>query len=153
MLGKAFFTVSHSILLQKLTVMSCMGELGKKNCLDGWAQKVVLSGVKSSWQCLISLSVMISKGEWCHTWKTVVFCLLLPVSPFSIPKSTKALIISKRVYFREYLWVVFNDGGYSTSNKLLLYTCELRFLEAFNLVEQENMQLESNILLPGWSFH
>jgi len=49
--GKAFDTVSHSILLEKLAA----GGLDKhtlpwiKNCLEVWAQRVVVNGVKSSW--------------------------------------------------------------------------------------------------------
>ena len=54
--SKAFDAVSHSILLGKLVACG----LGRctlhwvKNSLDGWAQKVVVNGVISSWQAVMS---------------------------------------------------------------------------------------------------
>jgi len=51
-LSKAFDTTSHSILPEKLAACGlgryalCWG----KNCLDGWAQRTVENGVKTSWQ-------------------------------------------------------------------------------------------------------
>ncbi|KAK4829737.1 hypothetical protein QYF61_006446 [Mycteria americana] len=49
--SKAFDTVSHSILLEKLAAHGLDGRmlLWVKNWLDGWAQRVVVNGVKSSW--------------------------------------------------------------------------------------------------------
>ncbi|GAB0204135.1 mitochondrial enolase superfamily member 1 [Grus japonensis] len=49
--SKAFDTISHSILLEKLTADSLVGctLCWVKNCLDGQAQRVVVNGVKSSW--------------------------------------------------------------------------------------------------------
>ncbi|KAK4829261.1 hypothetical protein QYF61_002653 [Mycteria americana] len=46
--SKAFDTVSHSILLEKLTLRSV------KNWLDGRAQRVVVNGVYSSWRLVTS---------------------------------------------------------------------------------------------------
>ena len=48
--SKAFVTGSHSILLQKLAVRGLdRYTLGwVRNCLEGWAQRVVVNGVKSS---------------------------------------------------------------------------------------------------------
>ena len=48
--SKAFDTVSHSILLQKLAVRVLdRYTLGwVRNWLEGWAQRVVVNGVKSS---------------------------------------------------------------------------------------------------------
>ncbi|KAK4826726.1 hypothetical protein QYF61_010979 [Mycteria americana] len=53
--SKAFDTISHSILLEKLAAHCLDGiawiahysSLSKKNCLNGWAQKIVVNGVKS----------------------------------------------------------------------------------------------------------
>jgi len=55
---KAFDTISHSILLEKLTAQSLDRHTlcWVKNCLDGQAQRVVVNGVKSSWWTVI---------EWC----------------------------------------------------------------------------------------
>ncbi|KAK4806706.1 hypothetical protein QYF61_027707 [Mycteria americana] len=54
--GKAFDTVSHSILLEKLAAHGLDGctLLWVKNWLDGWAQRVVLNGVKSRWRPVTS---------------------------------------------------------------------------------------------------
>jgi len=54
--SKAFDTVLHSILLEKLAahgldgcILCCI-----KNWLNGRAQRVVVNGVKSSWQLVMS---------------------------------------------------------------------------------------------------
>ncbi|GAB0175699.1 mitochondrial enolase superfamily member 1 [Grus japonensis] len=49
--SKAFDTVSHSIHLEKLAAHGLDGHTvcWVKNWLDGWAQRVVVNGVKSSW--------------------------------------------------------------------------------------------------------
>ena len=49
--SKVFDTVSHSIILQKLAVRGLdRYTLGwVRNWLEGWAQRVVVNGVKSSW--------------------------------------------------------------------------------------------------------
>ncbi|KAK4818050.1 hypothetical protein QYF61_004577 [Mycteria americana] len=54
--SKAFDTVSHSILLEKLAAHGLDGctFLWVKNWLDGWAQRVVVNGVYSSWQPVTS---------------------------------------------------------------------------------------------------
>ncbi|NXW94542.1 RTJK polymerase, partial [Alopecoenas beccarii] len=46
--SKAFGTVSHSILLEKLDALG-LDRCWVKNWLDGQAQRVVVNGVKSSW--------------------------------------------------------------------------------------------------------
>ena len=50
-LSKAFDTVSHSILLEKLAAhgLDRCTLCWVKNWLDGWAQRVVVNGVTSSW--------------------------------------------------------------------------------------------------------
>ncbi|KAK4830237.1 hypothetical protein QYF61_009304 [Mycteria americana] len=54
--SKAFNTVSHSILLEKLAAHGLDGctLCWVKNWLDGRAQRVVVKGVKSSWQLVTS---------------------------------------------------------------------------------------------------
>ncbi|GAB0208571.1 mitochondrial enolase superfamily member 1 [Grus japonensis] len=54
--SKAFDTVSHSILLEKLAAhgFDRLTLRWVKNWLDGWAQKVVLNGVTSSWRPVTS---------------------------------------------------------------------------------------------------
>ncbi|GAB0204798.1 mitochondrial enolase superfamily member 1 [Grus japonensis] len=54
--SKAFGTVSHSILLEKLAAHGLDGYNlhWVKNCLDGQAQRVVVNGVKSSWLLVTS---------------------------------------------------------------------------------------------------
>ncbi|GAB0175572.1 mitochondrial enolase superfamily member 1 [Grus japonensis] len=54
--SKAFDTISHSILLEKLAAHSLDGHTlcWVKNWLDGWAQRVVVDGVTSSWQPVTS---------------------------------------------------------------------------------------------------
>ena len=49
--SKAFDTVSHSILLQKMAARGLDRYTSGwvRNWLEGWAQRVVVSGVKSSW--------------------------------------------------------------------------------------------------------
>ena len=55
--SKAFDTVSHSILLQKLAVRGLdRYTLGwVRNWLEGRAQRVVVNGVKSSWRLVTSV--------------------------------------------------------------------------------------------------
>jgi len=50
--SKAFDSVPHNILMEKLAAHSLDGRMLRwvKHCLDGYAQSVVVSGVKSSWQ-------------------------------------------------------------------------------------------------------
>jgi len=54
--SKAFDTVPHSILLEKLAAHGLHGCTlhWVKNCLNGRAQRVVVNGAKSSWQSVIS---------------------------------------------------------------------------------------------------
>jgi len=49
--SKAFYTVSHSILLEKLAArgLDRYNLCRVRNWLDGRAQKVVVNGIKSSW--------------------------------------------------------------------------------------------------------
>uniref|UniRef100_A0A8C3D114 Reverse transcriptase domain-containing protein n=1 Tax=Cairina moschata TaxID=8855 RepID=A0A8C3D114_CAIMO len=50
--SKAFDAVSHNILLKKLSAHGLDSRTLRwvKNCLDSWAQRVVVNGVKSSWR-------------------------------------------------------------------------------------------------------
>ena len=54
--SKAFDTVSNSILLQKLAVCGLYRyTLGwVRNWLEGWAQRVVVNGITSSWRLVMS---------------------------------------------------------------------------------------------------
>ncbi|PKU46489.1 rna-directed dna polymerase from mobile element jockey-like [Limosa lapponica baueri] len=54
--SKAFDTVSHSILLEKLAAhgLDRSSLHWVKNWLEGWAQRVVVNGVKSSWRQVMS---------------------------------------------------------------------------------------------------
>ncbi|KAK4827767.1 hypothetical protein QYF61_021512 [Mycteria americana] len=54
--SKAFDTISHSILLEKLAAHGLDGHTlcWVKNCLDGQAQRVVVNGVYSSWRPVTS---------------------------------------------------------------------------------------------------
>ncbi|GAB0207497.1 mitochondrial enolase superfamily member 1 [Grus japonensis] len=54
--SKAFDTISHSILLEKLAAHGLDGRTlhWVKNCLDGRAQRVVVNAVKSSWWLVTS---------------------------------------------------------------------------------------------------
>ena len=55
-MSKAFDTVSHKILLAKLAARGLDGHrlCWVKDWLDGRAQRVVVNGVKSSWQPVMS---------------------------------------------------------------------------------------------------
>ena len=50
--SKAFHTIFHSILLEKLEACGLERYTLSwiKNCLEGWAHRVVVNGIKSSWQ-------------------------------------------------------------------------------------------------------
>ena len=50
--SKAFYTVSHSILLEKLAAhgLDRYTLCWVTNWLEGWAQRVVVNGIKSSWR-------------------------------------------------------------------------------------------------------
>jgi len=54
--SKDFGIVSHHILVEKLAAHSVDGHTlhWVKHWLDGWAQRVVVSGYKSIWQPLVS---------------------------------------------------------------------------------------------------
>ncbi|XP_074998798.1 TBC1 domain family member 7 isoform X1 [Calonectris borealis] len=54
--SKAFDSISHSILLEKLAAHGLDGctLCWVKDWLDGWAQRVVVNGVKSSWRLVTS---------------------------------------------------------------------------------------------------
>ncbi|NXQ97635.1 RTJK polymerase, partial [Sagittarius serpentarius] len=54
--AKAFDAISHSILLEKVAAHGLGGRTlhWVKNRLEGWAQRVVANGVKSSWQPVTS---------------------------------------------------------------------------------------------------
>ena len=51
--SKAFDTIPHNILVEKLAAHGLDGHT-QKHWLNGWAQRVVVSGVKSSWWLVTS---------------------------------------------------------------------------------------------------
>jgi len=55
-LSKDFDTVSHSIVLEQLTAYGLDGRTPRwvTNWLDGWAQRMLVNGVKSSWWLAMS---------------------------------------------------------------------------------------------------
>ena len=54
--SKAFDSVSHNILMEKLAAHGLDGRMLRwvKHWLDGWTQKVVVNGIRSSWQPVMS---------------------------------------------------------------------------------------------------
>ena len=54
--SKAFDTVPHNILMERLTAHGLDGRMlcWVKHWMDGWAQRAVVSGVKSSWWLVMS---------------------------------------------------------------------------------------------------
>ena len=52
--SKAFDTVPHNILMDKLAGLDGCMLCWVKHWLDGWAQRAVVSGVKSRWQLVMN---------------------------------------------------------------------------------------------------
>lgn len=59
--SKAFDTVSHKIPIDKLLKWPLLdGQTARwfENCLNGWAQRVVVSGTKSSWRPVVTRGIL-----------------------------------------------------------------------------------------------
>jgi len=79
--SNVFDTVSHSILLGKLAAHAWHGYIlcWVENWLEGWAQRVVVNGVKSN-----RSQVVFPKGWYC-SWPWLISLLMIWMRELSLP--------------------------------------------------------------------
>ena len=114
--SKAFDTVPHNILVEKLAAHGLDGRTHcwVKHWLDGQAQRVVVSGVKSSWWLVMS---SVPRAQyWGHSYLTSLLTILMkglnaPSVSLQMTPSWEGVLICQRgeKHYRG-TWIDWIDG-------------------------------------------